>query len=172
MSKKEKAFVALVAVTLAAGLYWNWKQTTVISEQLRKIDGLTSKMSSRPDINRVEIDLQEQCAKQAREQYNQSEWSKEPDAGFTNHYNQTLNKCFMLIGNTDAKIDPGTIWTNVTLVDAFEGKVLGSYHWHTEKGKKYWEVPPFQCEVTLPSGEKVFCKSQAEFDDLIKIYME
>ena len=120
----------------------------------------------------INFDFQERCAKQAREQFKQLGWDKEPMAGFTNHYNEKMNKCFVLIENTDAKSSPGTIWTNVVLMDAFEGKELGLYSWHTEKDKKYWEVPPFQCEVTLPSGEKKICNSREEFDELIKVYME
>ena len=92
--------------------------------------------------------------------------------GFTNHYNEKLNRCFMLVEETDVKSDPGTIWTNKTLLDAFEGKELATYSWHSDKVKKYWQVPPFQCEVTLPSGEKKICNSGAEFDELIKVYME
>jgi len=118
------------------------------------------------------FNFQERCAKQAREQFKQLGWDKEQMAGFTNHYNEKLNKCFVLIENTDAKSSPGTIWTNVVLMDAFEGRELGLYSWHTEKDKKYWEVPPFQCEVNLPSGEKKICNSREEFDELIKIYME
>jgi hypothetical protein len=120
----------------------------------------------------IYFDLQERCAKQAREQFKQLGWDKQEVAGFTNHYNEKMNKCFMLIQSTDAKSSPGTIWTNSVLLDAFEGKELGTYSWHTVKDKKYWEVPPFQCEVTLPSGEIKPCNSEVEFNELIKIYME
>jgi hypothetical protein len=56
--------------------------------------------------------------------------------------------------------------------DAFEGKSYAEYAWKSEKGKKYWEVKPFVCKVTLPSGEKKDCASSDEFDDLVKVYME
>jgi hypothetical protein len=118
------------------------------------------------------FDFQERCAKQAREQFQQSYWSKQEMTGFTNHYNEKLNRCFMLVESTDVKTDPGTMWINKTLLDAFEGRELATYSWHSDKVKKYWQVPPFQCEVTLPSGEKKICNSDAEFEELIKVYME
>ena len=57
-------------------------------------------------------------------------------AGFTNHYNEKLNKCFMLVESTDVKTDPGTMWINKTLLDALEGKELAAYSWHSDKVKK------------------------------------
>jgi hypothetical protein len=56
--------------------------------------------------------------------------------------------------------------------DAFEGKEYATYIWHIEKNKKYWEVPPFECKVTSISGGETECHSQAEFDELVKQYME
>jgi hypothetical protein len=91
--------------------------------------------------------------------------------GYVNHYNEKMNGCFMVISSTDTKTSPGRIFTNVTLVDAFEGKAFGNYAWQSDPVKKYWEVAPFLCDVTLPSGEKKACKSDVEFKELIKVYM-
>jgi hypothetical protein len=92
-------------------------------------------------------------------------------AGYENHYNSKLNKCFIMVQNTDATYSP-TIWTHKSLLDAYEGKAYGEYSWHTVKNKKYWEVPPFMCKVVLPTGEDHFCKSDEEFEELIKVYMQ
>ncbi len=92
-------------------------------------------------------------------------------AGYENHYNTKLNECFIMVQNTDATYAP-TIWTHKSLFDAYEGKTYGEYSWHTVKNKKYWEVPPFMCRVVSPSGADQFCKSDDEFQELIKIYME
>lgn len=127
---------------------------------------------AQPKSKKPDLELQEQCAKQAREEFKQAGWDKDW-AGFTNHYNEKLNRCFMLVEITDAsKSTLGMIWRYKTLTDAFEGKTIGLFVWHTEKGKKYWEVPPFQCELTPPAGERVFCKSEEEFDEFVKTYME
>jgi len=89
-------------------------------------------------------------------------------ADFTNHYNERPNKCFVEIGAKDARSVPGTISKSKTLSDAFVGKVYGSYIWSTQKGKKYWEVPPLECKVTLPAGAEQKCHSCDEFDLLVK----
>jgi len=118
------------------------------------------------------FDFQERCAKQAREQFHQLGFDKREMTGFTNHYNEKLNRCFMLVDSTDVKTNPGAMWITLELFDAFEGKELATFSWHSDKVKKYSEVPPFQCDVTLPSGEKKICNSREEFDGLIKVYME
>jgi hypothetical protein len=118
------------------------------------------------------LDLQEQCAKQSREVFKSGKWDKDPLADYTNHYNAKLNKCFIEIQSTDAKTAPPAIFTNKTVSDAFEGKGYGEYMWKSDRVKKYGEVPPLQCKVTLLSGEEKFCHSSDEFDQLIKQYME
>lgn len=168
-SDRMKKLAVLLAVVVVF-LVWEFrKQRATIAEQQEQLTDLKARLETRSKVS--SLDLQEKCARQAYEQFRQSGWDKEPTAGFSNHYDETLNKCFVLIENTDAKTAPGTIWTNKTLVDAFEGKVFGTYSWHTVKNKKYWEVPPFECKAALPSGEEKICKSPAEFDELIKPYM-
>jgi hypothetical protein len=64
------------------------------------------------------------------------------------------------------------IITSKNLYDAFEGKEYASYIWSTQKDKKFWEVPPLRCKITLPSGQEKTCHSTEEFDELVKQYME
>jgi hypothetical protein len=118
------------------------------------------------------LDLQEKCAKQAQKAFDKMQFQDRTLASFTNHYNVKLNRCFI---ETEQEMVPGgpdIFWTYKFVSDAYEGKDFGSYVWHSDKVKKYWEVPPFQCQVTLPSGEEKLCKSSDEFDDLIKVYMQ
>jgi hypothetical protein len=67
---------------------------------------------------------------------------------------------------------PEVFWTFKSVSDAYEGRIFASYSWHSDKVKKYWEVPPFQCRVTLLSGVDKTCESSDEFDELIKAYMQ
>ncbi len=121
--------------------------------------------------------LQEKCAEQAQKVFSDDGYAKNPTAAYSSHYNPDLDKCFMEVFNSmevmnaDAKSSPGTFWTFYSVFDAFEGKVYGACAWHTVKDKKYWEVSPVQCDVTLPSGEKRVCRSQDEFEKLIEVYM-
>lgn len=104
------------------------------------------------------FDLQERCAKQAREAFLNLGWGKYESAAFENHFNQKLNKCFVQIENSDVM---GT-WKTVS--DAFEGKVYAVLGLHGDEVKK--------CSVTLLSGEERICRSSDEFDALVKQYME
>jgi hypothetical protein len=82
-----------------------------------------------------------------------------------------MNKCFIAISNTES-VTGGNVVTSRNISDALEGKTYGEYVWATEKGKQFWEVPPLMCTVTLLSGEERKCKSDDEFKELIKLYMD
>jgi len=112
------------------------------------------------------LDLQEQCANQASSAFRELGWKKEPSAGYANHYHEKLNKCFIEIYSMKAPS------VSMSVSDAFEGKVYAEYFWINTHGRKYWEVRPDTCKVTLLSGHEQTCKSQEEFEQLIKAYME
>ncbi len=160
--------VIVGALVLGAITYSQRVSLRAEQDHVRQLNAKLEESASKSAI----FDRQEKCAQQAREEYRSDGWEKQAMAGFTNHFNSKLNKCFMEIVNTDAKSSPGTIITSKTLSDAFEGKVYGNYIWSTQKGKKYWEVPPLECDVALSTGEKKICHSSDEFDELIKVYME
>lgn len=54
------------------------------------------------------------------------------------------------------------------MYDAIGSQTYASYVWHTLEGKKYWEVPPFECHITTISGERIDCKDDDEFDELTR----
>jgi hypothetical protein len=128
--------------------------------------------SSQTALKAATLDLQDKCARQAHETFKNLGWDKEPLAGYGNHYHVGLNKCFILIYNTSSdSSDSGRLTTVKLLLDAFEGATYGDYEWDSEKDKKYWEVKPYICDITLPSGESTHCQSQDEFDEVVKTYM-
>jgi len=165
-----KVILALLVVAVIAMAALSAREWVVIRGLERAVEQISARLPEKDAA--ASFDLQAKCAKQARKAFAALGYAKDAMAGFENHYNSRLNKCFIHVTNTDAKISPGTIWTHRDVFDAVEGKAYGTYSWHTEKDKKYWEVPPFQCEATLPSGEKRLCNSDAEFTELMKIYME
>jgi hypothetical protein len=161
-------FILGVAVTvLTVTLY---RQHSVMREQESLIKRLQTDITARESVMAAPLEYQEKCAEQARKAFKETGFKPKDMAGYENHYNAKLNKCFIMIENTDATYAP-TIWTHKTLSDAYEGKSYGEYHWHTVKDKKFWEVPPFQCKVLLASGEEHICKSDDEFQELSKFYM-
>lgn len=117
------------------------------------------------------FNYQERCAEQARKTFNELGYAKKPFASYENHYNGKLNKCFMEISNTES-VAGGNVVTSRNISDALEGKTYGEYVWQTEKGKKFWEIPPLMCTVTSASGEERQCKTDDEFKELIKPYMD
>jgi hypothetical protein len=162
-------FLLLVAVVVLGVMVHG--QRGVLAVQEKQIKELSSKLESK----QVSLDLQQQCAVQARKEFEVDGWSGKdhPLAAFVNHYNAKLGRCFMSVEDTTQPDKrESTFFTNKFVSDAFEGKSYAQYEWKSEKGKKYWEVKPFQCEVTLPSGEKKNCESSDEFDELVKVYLE
>ncbi|MGB7848670.1 MAG: hypothetical protein WBL63_23865 [Candidatus Acidiferrum sp.] len=119
----------------------------------------------------IPLEHQEKCAEQAKKFFNELGYRPKNMAAYENHLNVELNKCFVVVDLTDTTHSP-TIWTDRNLFDAYEGKIYGQYAWHTDPSRKHREVAPVWCMVVLPSGEERMCKSDEEFEELIKVYME
>src|SRR5437762_3175471 len=154
-----------------------YRQNSILSSQQQLIDHLQKQLTTVVEEKRSErrtasleyLEFQSKCAEQARREFNAAGYKPNNMASYLNHYNLKLNKCFMQVESYDSSRPKAVIFTNRTVSDAFEGKVYGTYIWRTVEGKKYWEVPPLQCQVVLPSGEEQRCKSDDEFKDLIKL---
>jgi hypothetical protein len=127
-------------------------------ELAAKLNGVTKGAS---------LELQKKCADQSASEFKTWGWNKKPLAGYINHYQRNLNKCFVRIEDLESSNHVPA--TSITVSDAFEGKVYGDYYeWINTEGKK----EPSICRVTLLSGEAKFCHSKEEFDQLVKVYME
>jgi hypothetical protein len=157
---------ALIVLTIAVAILGSllYTQNGLVRAQQQAIDDLGAKL--RANEKTTDLELQAKCATQARNEYESNGWSKRPFATFLNHYSETLNKCFIEIQDIDASIG-----TTKVIDDAFEGKTYANYFWRGEKGKKYWEVPPAICNVTI-SGKDAECESSDEFDKLAEAYMD
>jgi hypothetical protein len=161
-------FLLLLALILAFQIY---RQHVTIRNQQNQLIDLEKRVAENSVPKTAPLEYQEKCAERASKAFREMGYTPKDIAGYENHYNAKMNKCFLLVENTDAK-HPPTIWTFKNLSDAYEGKSYGEYSWHTVKDKKYWEVPPFSCKVVLPSDGKQICKSDEEFKDMIKVYMQ
>jgi hypothetical protein len=162
----------LLFLVMAVGVlsFVVWSHEIALKQQQWQLKDVTAKLEAKSKA--ANLELQEKCAKQASELFSSEGWAKEQMAGFENHYNEKLNRCFIMVENTDAKTTPGRISNSKFLSDAFERKILANYFWMSDTTKKYREVPPFQCDVTLPSGEKKICHSSDEFDQLVREYLQ
>lgn len=115
--------------------------------------------------------LQEQaiCAAQAELSFKKDGFKKDDPAahgGFMSHYDAANQICF--IGVEQHTQAGNTLWTHRLVYDAIGGQTYASYSWHTVEGKKYWEVPPFECHITTISGERIDCKDDDNFDELTR----
>jgi hypothetical protein len=129
------------------------------------------------------LDDQERCAAQARKAF--QEWESDNKKGpvanlfqtlssdYESHYNTKIKKCLMLIESTSTMASGnGNITTSAMLVDAYERHLYASYIWITSPPKKYWEVPPTECELIPASQKKKICTSRDEFDAFVAGYLE
>ncbi len=159
--------LGLVAMPLVRGHYRSTAPSHTTETPAASSQGLSGTTEQSPPIPKTaSLDLQEKCARQSQAAFRRDGFEKEQLASFSNHYSEKLNRCFVQYDSTKGNL------VSKVVSDAFEGKVYGSYMWRADKVKKYWEVPPIQCTVTLPSGEEKTCHSSDEFDSLVKEYME
>ena len=118
------------------------------------------------------LGLQEKCAEAAKKYFFEggNKFSQQAEGGlwahnYQSHYSRTLDKCFILFISSywpKAKDEP-VLWSE-TLYDVFEGKSYGSFY-RTQYKNFNWPVK--ECIVR----DKI-CHSEAEFEALIKPYME
>ena len=119
----------------------------------------------------ADLDLQEKCSS-ASLQYFKRNWSLNPKDSATtrildyrNHYNRSLEKCFILVDwSYDIDKRVGSWSSRVSLYDVFENRQYGEA-WEGY-GIPGHPVNKVACEV---DGEK--CNDRLEFDQKIKHYL-
>lgn len=165
-----KLLAALLGIALIILLGVMRTQSHNILDLQRDTRELNARLAERSKADEV----QAKCADQARKVFDASGYSKSEFATYENHYAAKLDKCMMRVLRTEVQTGrEKAIWIYINVLDPFEGKLYGTYSWHTETNKKkYLVAPPFTCEVTLPTGEQRTCHSTHEFEELVKPYME
>lgn len=119
--------------------------------------------------SREEYELQERCAMRAEAWFKKT-WGEgitetkngRGVATYRNHYNGTLNKCFVLLNYQNLPYKDPSLHgsTQISLLDVNEGKFYGSMSMVDEVRA------PKTCNVNLKR-----CKSEAEWESLIAPYM-
>jgi hypothetical protein len=165
-----KAIVILLVIAVIALAVFLFRQNSAIAVHEERLAAIFAELSAkRLEVKSPPLDLQAKCSDQARKAFTLSGLKESEGATYQNHYNVKLNKCFIETQNQSVR--GKTIWTFRNVYDAFEGRLYGTYAWHTEDNKKYWEVKPTMCEVELRSGENQTCQSDEEFSKLVQGYM-
>jgi type II secretory pathway pseudopilin PulG len=157
--------IILILLAAAVGLgVLASQQAATIKEQQRQIAAANERRKSEA------LGLQAQCAKQAKAAWVDGGYSNSPMASYENHYNATLNKCFIYMQSY--QIISGNGYDNRALLDVLENKSYGLYILHVMNGSGEGRLRPVKCTVQTVSGEVVDCESKDDFEARVKPYME
>ena len=110
----------------------------------------------------------QQCAKSAADFFNGSTWAdSNVSAGYDNHFNHKLNKCF-IFAKTTSNLG-GNLFLYRVLMDVNGGtsSALGEYNKQLQGGVPEYMIKPFVCRML-----DKYCKTDEEFDAFVKSYME
>lgn len=111
------------------------------------------------------LEQQKMCADQAAKVFKENGHSKFDN--YTDHYDPTVNVCYIRVNSSSFDKFP----TDAMVVyDAFGGRVYANYMWINAQNKKFWEVPPSECEIHIPDKPVKKCNSAEEFDQLTEKY--
>lgn len=116
------------------------------------------------------IEQQTTCDKEAKAFFNEADYKGFLRAEYYSHYNVAMKKCFVNIRTSESI--SGEVWTTNELYDAIEHKNYALYRWHSDKVKKYWEMPPVECNVETSKDGPKTCNSDVEFVQLAREYMD
>src|ERR1035437_4437321 len=100
-----------------------------ISKLEKQNQELQAQLKSRQKQQSVNLESQAKCAKDARDYFHINWETRDPatkQQGYTNHYNKSSNKCFILIHYSD--------WTNKALQDYDENYILEDVYEKTRHG--------------------------------------
>ncbi len=156
------AFALLLAAAGGLGIFAR-RQTNALQIERQQVQELNAKLDR--VAKNANLDLQGKCAEQALKAWKSGAWEKLQNATYSNHYNASMNKCFMRIDNSIPDRS-GAVFTSDRIVDAYEGKVYGELTWKLDEAGN-----AMRCKATLPTGEAVQCTSPEEFDALIEPFM-
>jgi hypothetical protein len=157
--------ILLILLAAAIGL------GVLASQQAATIKEQQGQLAAANDRRKSEaLSLQSLCSKQAKVAFTDSDYSDNPMASYENHYNATLNKCFIYMRSY--KIISGNGYDNRTLIDTLENKSYGLYILHVMNGTGFGQLRPVMCIVQTAAGEEIKCESQDDFEARVKPYME
>jgi len=137
-----------------------------IADLNAKVADLNAKLAEKSKASTIE--QQAKCAERAYKDFDDWGFKVKENADVVSHYNHTLDRCFVQFQNTAARM----MFTSINLFDAYGGKQYGEYEWKKDEHKSDWEVAPFVCSVTPPSGKEKYCHSDDEYKEMVRVYLE
>ncbi len=117
-------------------------------------------------VNAAKWEREQQCSTRAKHFFDESSWSeKNSGASYENHFNNRLNRCFILVKSSTSQGNSRFLYR--VLMDVNDGKEIAQYHKQVPYGQAEYAGKPFVCAIL----EK-FCQTDEEFDAFVKSYME
>lgn len=144
-------------------------------DQRRQISDLRSTIASSQTqlvdhTKQAAFEMQEKCAAQAALVFRNLGYNEAKQlADYESHFSEAKNKCFLKFRVTNMS---DGLSVTIYLMDAFERRTYGSYFWASRGSLSYREVRPITCELSFPGSQKVFCKSEEEFEAATHSYLE
>lgn len=115
---------------------------------------------------------QKMCDEQAAKKFHEERYSdfekkdELPLTSYTSHYDPAVNVCYVRVHSVH--ITPPIVSDRV--YDAFGGRVYANFVWIGTRDKKFWEVPPTECDFNIPGKPEEKCATDTQFDDLTEKY--
>ncbi|HLJ15808.1 MAG TPA: hypothetical protein VKV15_15020 [Bryobacteraceae bacterium] len=156
---------ALAGVVLLTATGCGQDRIAALEKQNQELKAQMEKSHATSDY-----DLQAKCASDARAWFNEN-WSPSKYtlfSNFTNHYNKTMNKCFIVV-EVHLNYSEGEWLNHVSLWDVYENSRYADF---SEDHIRHL-TPTFTVEErvdTCELGERK-CASLNEFNDLTRPYM-
>jgi hypothetical protein len=113
----------------------------------------------------ADYDLQAKCSRDAKTWFNEN-WSRDKDTlllDFTNHYNKSMNKCFILVEYNYSIGANGSWVSSSQLSDVYENSKFATFAEHHSAST---DDRVNICEL---SDKK--CKTPEEFNDFVRPYL-
>lgn len=151
----------MILVALFGLVLWQYNTQLKVLEKHQK--------QKQTQVASQESAQEHECSETAFARYRMLGLESNRAAKYKGHFNTTLNECYALIETADVQLD--TRWNRITLYQG-DGKVFGTYGWHSQPGRKDSEIPAFNCDVQMPTGEHRTCGTEAEFRFLADSYMK
>lgn len=117
---------------------------------------------------------QKMCSEQAKKNFNDSAFSDDKSATYTNHYNSKTKTCYEEIATRSQLLPHAQAPSsyNLLVLDAFENRTYGEFS-ITYSGMVGTEWRPERVNTcrTMPRGQnQIDCKTTEEFDALVLRY--
>jgi len=106
---------------------------------------------------------QKMCADQAKKFYNEPDFKSKDFTEYTSHYDPRMNVCYVMI-RSDLHIGKHSVAFQI--FDAFEGTERA--HMQMQVEGPISEQQPYACSVKPIGQKEIYCKTEEEFDNLIK----